>query len=111
LTPKKGKKTHALPPEWRQIKELFDDANMAAWLSGKYLSSNDELTAKTARNLSGKAPLALKMVNEIIDQGFAMPLEKGLKQELKHLKEIFNTQDALTGLTSVGKGKPAFVGK
>jgi enoyl-CoA hydratase/3-hydroxyacyl-CoA dehydrogenase len=111
LTPKKGKKTHALPPEWRQIKELFNDANIADWLSGKYLSSNDELTAKTARNLSGKAPLALKMVNEIIDQGFAMPLEKGLKQELKHLKEIFNTQDALTGLTSVGKGRPAFVGK
>lgn len=111
LAPNKGKKTEDLPPEWQKIRELFTDANITAWLNGDYLGSSDEFTAKTAKLLSSKAPLALKMANQIIDQGFEMPLEEGLKQELKHLKEIFSTKDALTGLTSVGKGKPAFEGK
>jgi enoyl-CoA hydratase / 3-hydroxyacyl-CoA dehydrogenase len=111
LTPKKGKKTSALLPDWQKIKGLFSDEHIADWLNNSYLNSPDELTAKIAKALSAKAPLALKMANRIIDQGFALPLEKALKLELKHLNEIFSTQDALTGLTSVGKGKPAFVGK
>ena len=111
LTPKKGKKTSALPAEWRKIKELFSDDHIADWLSNNYLQSSDELTAKVAKTISTKAPLALKMANRIIDQGFVLPLEKGLKLELKHLNDIFSTQDALTGLTSVGKGRPVFAGK
>ena len=111
LTPKKGKKTSALPAEWRKIKELFSDDHIADWLSNNYLQSSDELTAKVAKTISTKAPLALKMANRIIDQGFVLPLEKGLKLELKHLNDIFSTQDALTGLTSVGNGRPVFAGK
>lgn len=111
LTPKKGKRPSALSPEWRKIKELFSDEHIAGWLNNSYLGSSDELTAKIAKTLAAKAPLALKLANQIIDRGFALPLEKGLKLELKHLNEIFSTQDALTGLTSVGKGKPVFVGK
>ena len=61
--------------------------------------------------IAGKAPLALRLANQIIDTGYEMSLEDGLKQELAHLNEIFSTADALTGLTSVGKGRPAFEGR
>ena len=108
---RKGKKDEDLPQEFRQIKDMFEDANIEAWLSGEYLENDDPLTAKTARIIAGKAPLALKFANRIIDDGYEMPLSEGVKQELVHLNEIFSTADALTGLTSVGKRRPTFEGK
>jgi enoyl-CoA hydratase / 3-hydroxyacyl-CoA dehydrogenase len=110
LAPKKGKKTEELPEEWKQIKALFADENIPAWLSGKYMDSSDPIAAKTAKTLAAKAPIALKMVNEIMDKGFKLPLKEGLKEELAHLNEIFKTKDAYTGLSSVGK-KVQFEGK
>jgi enoyl-CoA hydratase/carnithine racemase len=110
LAPKKGRKTEELPEEWKQIKALFADENIPAWLSGKYMDSSDPIAAKTAKTLAAKAPIALKMVNEIMDKGFKLPLKDGLKEELAHLNEIFKTKDAFTGLSSVGK-KPQFEGK
>jgi enoyl-CoA hydratase/3-hydroxyacyl-CoA dehydrogenase len=111
LAPKKGRKSEELPPEWLKIKELFSDENIGAWLDGKYLESDDPLEAKTAKMIAGKAPIALRLVNEIIDTGYELPLAEGIKQELVHLNEVFATADALTGLTSVGKGRPAFEGR
>ncbi len=111
LVPKKGGRLEELPPEWLKIKELFSDENIGTWLDGKYLESDDPLEAKTAKMIAGKAPIALRLVNEIIDTGYEMPLAEAVKQELVHLNEIFSTSDALTGLTSVGKGKPAFEGR
>jgi enoyl-CoA hydratase / 3-hydroxyacyl-CoA dehydrogenase len=111
LVPNKGKETEDLTPEFRQIKELFADENIEAWLSNKYLANDDPLVAKTAKIISSKAPIALRLANEIIDSGYAMPLSEGVKQELAHLNEIFSTADALTGLTSVGKARPAFEGR
>jgi len=111
LVPKKGKKYVELPPEWQKIKDLFADENIEAWLRGDYLESQDPLEAKTAKALARKAPLALKLANQIIDKGFELPLSDGLKQELAHLNEIFSTADALTGLTSVGRESPKFEGR
>jgi enoyl-CoA hydratase / 3-hydroxyacyl-CoA dehydrogenase len=110
LAPKKGKKTEELPEEWKQIKALFADENIPAWLAGKYMDSSDPIAAKTAKTLAAKAPIALKMVNEIMDKGFKLPLKDGLKEELAHLNEIFKTKDAYTGLANVGK-KVQFEGK
>jgi len=40
-----------------------------------------------------------------------MSLSDGLKLELSHLKEIFATEDAYEGLSSVGKRFPKFSGR
>ncbi|MBC8418287.1 MAG: enoyl-CoA hydratase/isomerase family protein [Desulfobacterales bacterium] len=111
MVPKKGRKDEELPPEFQKIKPLFADENIEAWLNGKYLDSEDALTARTAKIIAGKAPLALRFANQIIDAGYEMALSDGVRQELAHLNEIFSTADALTGLTSVGKGRPVFQGK
>lgn len=81
------------------------------WMSGSYIDSEDPLTAKTARIIAGKAPLALKLANPIMGEGFELPLAEAVNLELAHLNEIFSTEDALTGLSSVGKGSPSFKGR
>jgi enoyl-CoA hydratase/3-hydroxyacyl-CoA dehydrogenase len=111
LVPQKGRTDEELPEEWRKIKALFADGNIEDLLSGKYQGSEDPVAAKTAKMLASKAPIALHLANRIMDEGYDKPVAEATKLELEHCKEIFSTQDALTGLTSIGKGKPAFEGK
>jgi enoyl-CoA hydratase/3-hydroxyacyl-CoA dehydrogenase len=110
MVPNKGKATEELPPDWQKLKELFSDKNIDTWLSSKFLDNDDPLVAKTAEMIASKAPIALKLANQIVDTGYDKPLKEGIKEELVHLNKIFSTKDALTGLTSIGK-KPKFEGK
>jgi len=110
MAPDKGKATEELPPDWQKLKDLFSDKNIETWLSSKYLDNDDPLVAKTAEMIASKAPIALKLANQIVDTGYDKPLKEGIKEELVHLNEIFSTKDALIGLTSIGK-KPKFEGK
>jgi enoyl-CoA hydratase/carnithine racemase len=67
---------------------------------------------KMAKGISRKAPIAMKMAMNLIDQGAALDLQEGLQLELDGLKSIFATQDARTGLTSILSGqKPTYIGK
>ena len=67
---------------------------------------------KLAKTLSRKAPVALKIAMNLIDQGFDLDLQDGLQLELDGLKTIFATEDARTGLTSIlSAQKPNYVGK
>jgi len=111
LVPRKGRPSEELPAQWRKVKALFTDENIDAWITGKNIDSDDPLTAKTAKIIAGKAPIALRLANQIIDTGYELPLSEGMKEELAHLNEIFSTADALKGLTSVGKGMPTFEGR
>jgi enoyl-CoA hydratase/3-hydroxyacyl-CoA dehydrogenase len=111
LRPRKGREDKDLPEDWKKIKALFGDENINDLLTGKYLESDDALKSKIAKNLTRKAPLALKFSNDIVDAGYEKPLKEGLKEELAHNIEIFSTKDALTGLTNVGKKDIQFEGK
>jgi enoyl-CoA hydratase/3-hydroxyacyl-CoA dehydrogenase len=110
LKPQKGKTPGDLSGAWKQIKALFSDENIDDLLKGKYAESSDPVEARTAKMIAGKAPLALTLANQIMDAGYPMPLKEGLKEELAHLYEIFSTQDALLGLTHIGK-KVQYTGK
>lgn len=111
LKPNKERKVSELPEDWKRLSELFADENIDAWLNGKYLESDEPLVSKTAKIIASKAPIALKMTNKIVDDGYEKPLAEGLKEELAYNIEIFSTKDALTGLTNVGKRNIAFEGK
>ncbi len=69
------------------VKELLD-------ISPSELS---ETTAKIHGKLKQKAPLALYTAEKLINE------EKGTASELEHLIYIFSTNDALLGLSSIGK--------
>jgi hypothetical protein len=58
-----------------------------------------------------RLPIVLRLANQIIDDGYKFPLAVGVKEELAHLNEVFSTADALTGLKSVGKGRPTIEGR
>jgi enoyl-CoA hydratase/3-hydroxyacyl-CoA dehydrogenase len=70
----------------------------------------EEIAGKTAKLISYKAPLALKMANEIIDQQVGKSISEAVEIELGRLNEIFSTADALEGLSSMGRKKPVYKG-
>jgi enoyl-CoA hydratase/3-hydroxyacyl-CoA dehydrogenase len=57
-----------------------------------------------------KAPLALKMANEIIDQQVGKSIVEAVEIELARAKDIFSTADALEGLSALGRKKPEYKG-
>jgi enoyl-CoA hydratase/3-hydroxyacyl-CoA dehydrogenase len=66
--------------------------------------------AEALRQVARKAPIALRIAERLIDEGVEHPLHEGLHMELEHLVEIFNTDDAYEGLSSLGSRRPAFKG-
>ena len=107
---KSSKRKVELTDDFKRIKDYFSDNNIQQILSGG--GELNELGQKISKTISYKAPLAIKLANNIIDEGSKLELSKGLELELGHLPEIFSTQDALEGLSSVIKRRrPSFTGK
>jgi enoyl-CoA hydratase/3-hydroxyacyl-CoA dehydrogenase len=108
---KKETARRGVPPEFQKIIGLFSDRNIASLLDWKSLKTDDEQTAKIAKTLSYKAPIAVRMANEIIDKEFGKPLREAIKIDLENLQKIFSTADALEGLKSVvERRRPAYKG-
>lgn len=104
------KKDVELPENFQKIREYFADNNLNSILTGK--NGLNELGTKISKTISYKAPIAIKLVNKIIDEGSQLNLNEGLELELKHLPEIFSTKDALEGLSSiVMRRRPTFKGE
>jgi len=71
----------------------------------------NEAFAGFEKQLRGKAPIALKTAMSLVDQGEKFDLGEALKLELVGLRQIFSTNDAKAGLSSVLEGKrPEFTG-
>jgi len=97
-----------LPPKWK---------NFASWIGAHTLDEllekpmTEEWQAKTQQKLRFKAPIGLRLAFELIEKAVGLGDDEASANELAHLTKIFNTEDALTGLKSVGKYKPQFKGK
>jgi enoyl-CoA hydratase/3-hydroxyacyl-CoA dehydrogenase len=94
-------KTIMIPAQIEKIKSLFADDKISWLLSGNLAKSADALEAQIGKKISYKAPLALKLANNIIDEGLKINLDESIQIELKHLTEIFSSKDAYEGLTSI----------
>ncbi len=89
--------------------DLFQDPHaLENLLSGR---ATGELAAKVGKTLSRKAPVALKFANRLIDEGLNLDLNQALATELINLETIFGTEDALEGLSKVGRGRPEYKGR
>ncbi len=71
-------------------------------------SSTHEKDIEKARGF--KAPIAMKIAEELVSSALDTPLEQGLEKELSRLIEIFSTKDAYEGLSTLGRARPKFVG-
>ncbi|MEJ2156594.1 MAG: 3-hydroxyacyl-CoA dehydrogenase NAD-binding domain-containing protein [Desulfobacteraceae bacterium] len=100
-----------LPAAEQALAQLCAGDNAQRLLTGQPLQAADgDLAVKTAKKIGYKAPLALKMANEIIDKQAGQPVAAAVEIELARLNEIFTTADALEGLTSMGRKRPEYKG-
>ena len=100
-----------IPDKFKPLAKICDDENVARLLSGNPPEGvMAELAARTAKIIGFKAPLALKVSNEIIDRQADKSIEDAMEIELGRLNEIFSTADALEGLSSLGRKRPEYKG-
>ena len=93
-----------LPDKYKKIRMVFSKENVSKLLNGEIPEGVDrEFAEKIVSILSNKAPIALKMANEIIDKQIKVSIDKAIEIEISHNVEIFKTKDALLGLTNIGK--------
>ena len=108
--PAKERKPAAPPASYRALADFFDRHDVETIRTGHVQTGGDERLEKAMKAVASKAPLALKLAAKLIDEGARVPLEQGLRMELDHVRDIFMTRDALTGLLSIGKSRPVFEG-
>jgi len=101
-----------IPEKFKLLAQAYTKENVEKLLSGKLPEGvPEEFAAKTAKIVGFKAPLALKLASEIVDQQMGKTMAEAVEIELGRLSEIFSTADALEGLSSAGRKRPEFKGK
>lgn len=102
-----------LPDKFKPLAKMCSPDNVARLLAGESPEGVPEaLAVKTAKIISFKAPLALKMANEIINAQAGKSIPEAVEVELGRLHESFSAADALEGLSSFSqKRKPTYQGK
>jgi enoyl-CoA hydratase/3-hydroxyacyl-CoA dehydrogenase len=104
-------RTRDIPEKFKAFAALFGPDSVATLLSGKIPDgANAEPAGKVVKTLGYKAPLALRIADEIVDQQAGRPMRAAVEIELARLKDIFSTADALEGLSSAGRQRPEFKG-
>ena len=100
-----------IPERFQERARVCNCENVARLLNaGLPVDVDKAFGEKTAKQVSRKAPLALKMIHEIIDAQKGIASAQAVEVELGRLEEIFSTADALEGLSAVGKRLPEFKG-
>ncbi len=108
----KYKRKKEIPEELKIIEKQFSDENIPSLLKGEVIDEENKLLQKVKKVILSKAPIALKIANELIDKGLSFSLEEGLELELSYLEKIFKTEDAYEGLKSVlERRRPGFKGR
>jgi enoyl-CoA hydratase / 3-hydroxyacyl-CoA dehydrogenase len=105
------RRPHPVPNTHETLATFFDRHDPEALWNGSATLPDDPRLIKAVTRVSSKAPIALRLSGDLIDQGSTLSLEEGLRLELSHLREIFSTKDAYEGLSTLGKRAPVFVGK
>ncbi|MFH1982863.1 MAG: 3-hydroxyacyl-CoA dehydrogenase NAD-binding domain-containing protein [Pseudomonadota bacterium] len=101
-----------IPEKMKAFAQACSAANVSRLLEGLSPEGVDEtLAARTAKVFSFKAPLALRLSNEIIDAQVGRTVADAAEIELGRLSEIFATEDALEGLSSMGRKRPDYKGR
>jgi len=105
-------RTREIPAVFRDRKIICSNGNASALLHGRPVSGVEAAFAdETVRIIASKAPIALRMVDMLIDEGSKVSIKEAIDMELARLEEIFSTQDALAGLQAPPGKAPAYQGK
>lgn len=83
--------------KWNSALELFDKYSIQQMLQSENELDINEEQIKIVTSLKSKAPLALQLTEEIMESN------NESNNELNNLEKIFNSSDALLGLSNIGK--------
>lgn len=76
------------------------------------LTDESPRALEALKRISYKAPLALKLAEQLLQAAEKMPTRQGLALELEYLPQIFNSEDAKNGLRAAAlKQRPQFTGR
>lgn len=94
-----SKKELPLTEKWKSIASFYDQNSYRSIIKGDITNGglDEESVGKLVKTMGFKAPIAMDIAELLIDEA------KGPESELQHLDRIFNTSDAMLGLTSIGK--------
>jgi len=93
------------------LARFFEHHSVEDVRTGRVDTGGSEFLERAVKQVRRKAPVALRIAESLIDDGFDRPLHEGLHLELGHLVEIFSMGDALEGLTALGLERPEFKGQ
>ena len=99
------------PLAYAELAKFFKQHRAEEIRLGQADARGQEPLVQAMKRVGHKAPIALQLAERLIEEGSKLSLEEGLRLELAHLREIFSTEDALEGLSSLGKRRPAFKGR
>ncbi len=100
-----------IPDRFQAYVSIGSPENVANLIKGQALEGVDAgLAGKISKIVGYKAPLAIQMSNEIIDQQIGKSIPDAAEIELERLSDIFATADALEGLSSLGRRRPEYKG-
>lgn len=94
--------------QWLEISAFMAENSLDQLLAGPF---TEPWQMKIQEKLKSKAPIALEMAFRLIGLADTVDLEAFQELELALLPAIFRTEDALTGLKSIGKSRPVFTGR
>lgn len=102
-----------IPEKFQPLAKAFSNENLENLFAGKApVGVPDELAARVLKIVGFKAPLAIKIADEIIDRQAKLSIADAVEVELGRLEEIFSTADALEGLSSsMERRRPTFQGR
>jgi enoyl-CoA hydratase/carnithine racemase len=100
--------------ELAAIERFFASHRADELHSGAAETGGDPVLVRAMRLVAGKAPIALRLAEWMIEEGMQRTLREGLQMEKDHVLEIFRTQDAYLGLSFRARrqvGQPPFAGR
>ena len=90
--------------------EFYKNENMEEIMLGKIpknFNGDEKLASRQIKSLGFTAPIALGIANELLNQAIETgdDLDAGLNKELSNLNTIFESEDALEGLSALIEGR------
>lgn len=100
-----------IPAAYNDRKAICTGNNVRLLLRGEVPEGVDAaFAAKTSKIIASKAPIALRLANELIDAQCKVSIKEAVGLELNKLYEIFSTKDALAGLQAPPGKPPVYQG-
>lgn len=101
-----------LPQQFLDLEKYIAAHEAPRFLEGQVDNTDNPDCQEIAKQIPRKAPIAIRVADELIHDGYQKTLEKGLGMELSQFIPILKTKDALEGISALlEKRRPQFKGE